>query len=440
MNILEKAEQMLRAHPLCDYCLGRQFALLGFGLENKSRGKAIKSLLTMEGHRLLHNEELASSLLRVVAINGSFDMARDILMHFSKFPQEKPACFLCEGQVENSAVIAYKAIEELKGLEFSTFLVGVELPHRIAEREDEFKARFNVTHGESMKSQFSRNIGKQIYEITGKEVDYRKPDLVVLANPFTNFVQLQTNPVYVGGKYRKLVRGIPQSRWVCGECNGKGCEICSWTGKRYSDSIEELIGIPILKITKGEEMAFHGSGREDVDARMLGFGRPFVLEVKKPKTRFFDLKKLELTINDNAKGKIEVHDLYFANKNIIRRLKKAEANSKIYRMIVMFDQSISDEELQKIERVLSDVTIRQQTPQRVLHRRADLRRDKYIYKTKVKRLSYNQAELQIHCQGGLYIKELITGDKGRTNPSVASILRIKATPLQLDVLEIISGE
>jgi len=51
-------------------------------------------------------------------------------------------------------------------------------------------------------------------------------------------------------------------------------------------------------------------------------------------------------------------------------------------------------------------------------------------------LSQNRAEIKIRCQGGLYIKELITGDDGRTNPSVASILEVKATPLQLDVMNV----
>ena len=49
-------------------------------------------------------------------------------------------------------------------------------------------------------------------------------------------------------------------------------------------------------------------------------------------------------------------------------------------------------------------------------------------------------EMRVHCQGGLYIKELITGDEGRTSPSVAEILDVKAKPLELDVLEVIMKE
>jgi tRNA pseudouridine synthase 10 len=48
--------------------------------------------------------------------------------------------------------------------------------------------------------------------------------------------------------------------------------------------------------------------------------------------------------------------------------------------------------------------------------------------------------MRIHCQGGLYIKELITGDQGRTDPSVAKIIKSKATPLELDVQSVIMKE
>ncbi len=60
--------------------------------------------------------------------------------------------------------------------------------------------------------------------------------------------------------------------------------------KLYPESVEELSSKPLLEATEGEETFFHASGREDIDARMLGTGRPFVIEVSKPKKRFVDLK------------------------------------------------------------------------------------------------------------------------------------------------------
>lgn len=441
MEILETAAQMLAEQPLCDHCLGRQFALLGYGTENEKRGKAIKLLLTMKGHQLaLSKDEAGAVLLKTIAANGSFDMARDILKRFNKRGRTGKPCCLCEGKFENVDALVDRASKKLKAYEFATFLVGIELPLKVAEREDEFKARFNVTHGESMRSQFSRDIGKRLGEIIDKEVDFGKPDIVVLVNPFSTSITLQVNPLYIAGRYRKIIRGIPQSRWLCRECGGKGCESCSWTGKRYQESIEELIGIPMLKAVEGEEIAFHGAGREDVDARMLGSGRPFVLEVKEPRKRYVDLQKLEQMINEGAKGKVEVHSLRFADKDVVRRFKKAEAAAKVYRAIMEFDREVSEKELERIEKKLSCAIVSQQTPQRVLHRRADLTREKYIYKAKVKRLSPNRAEIKIRCQGGLYIKELVTGDEGRTEPSVASILDVVATPLELDVLSVVAGE
>ena len=93
-----------------------------------------------------------------------------------------------------------------------------------------------------------------------------------------------------------------------------------------------------------------------------------------------------------------------------------------------------------VSETLTKASIRQQTPLRVLHRRADLVREKYIYEAHIKRLAPNRAEMKIRCQGGLYIKELVSGDEGRTVPSVASIINAEAKPLELDVLKVIIEE
>jgi tRNA pseudouridine synthase 10 len=52
MDILEKTLTMLRKYPLCDHCLGRQFALLGYSIENNDRGKALKLGLTLQASDL----------------------------------------------------------------------------------------------------------------------------------------------------------------------------------------------------------------------------------------------------------------------------------------------------------------------------------------------------------------------------------------------------
>jgi len=248
------------------------------------------------------------------------------------------------------------------------------------------------------------------------------------------------NPLFVAGRYRKLVRDIPQSKWYCSNCRGKGCEKCGGTGKLYPESVEEIVSKPLLEAAEGDKSAFHASGREDIDARMLGTGRPFVVEVSRPRKRRLDLAKALEAINDAGEGKVQVSRLRFTNRDVVRLLKKAESAQKEYRVCAEFERDASGDELKCLERELTGALIRQQTPLRVVHRRADLTREKYIYKVKVKKVAPNQAELIVRCQGGLYVKELVSGDAGRTVPSVSSLLGTGAKTLKLDVLKVIVSD
>jgi tRNA pseudouridine synthase 10 len=169
---------------------------------------------------------------------------------------------------------------------------------------------------------------------------------------------------------------------------------------------------------------------------MLGRGRPFIVEVKRPKKRFLDLSQLRGKVDEEAAGKVRVSKLRFVDRDMVRKLKEMEGCEKLYRVTVEFDREVPDQELDNVERTFKDLTIQQQTPRRVIHRRADLTREKYIYETRVKRLAKNQAEIRIRCQGGLYIKELVTGDEGRTKPNICEVTKAKTTPLQLDVLNV----
>ena len=440
MDILEKAYDLLSKYPLCDHCLGRQFAHLGYAMENNIRGQSLKISLILQANAIapkIENESITR--LRILSTNGFSSTAKETLKHLNKsIPKQNTevTCYLCEDKFTQIQKLVQTVLNAATEYEYKTFLVGIKLPLTIEEREDEFKASFNIQHGESLRHEFGRIYGKALAKATGKEAEYLKPDIVFVIDPFKEQIKLQINPLFVGGRYRKLVRDIPQSEWFCRRCRGKGCPICGGTGKLYSDSVEAQTSNPLLKATDGAESFFHASGREDIDVRMLGSGRPFIVEVSKPKKRSVDLTQIEQTINTNGIDKVEVSKLYFATKDDVRQLKKGEHAQKEYRLLAEFEKDLTEKDLNILQEKLTGVLIKQQTPLRVMHRRADIIRERYIYKLEVKKVTLKKALLYIKCQGGLYVKELVSGDEGRTVPNVSVLLDNPAKTLKLDVLNV----
>ena len=52
----------------------------------------------------------------------------------------------------------------------------------------------------------------------------------------------------------------------------------------------------------------------------------------------------------------------------------------------------------------------------------------------------NKIKFHVRTQGGLYIKELVSGDEGRTSPSFAEILGADAKCVELDVVAVLEKE
>jgi tRNA pseudouridine synthase 10 len=251
---------------------------------------------------------------------------------------------------------------------------------------------------------------------------------------------LQVNPIFIYGRYKKLVRGIPQSRWDCKKCKGRGCEDCGGTGRRYPDSISEYVGVHAQHHVGGSRFKFHAAGREDVDVLMLGKGRPFVLEISKPRVRKPNLFEIAQTINQEAAGKVEVHDLELTDRHRLQKLKEdAASNIKEYAAIIQAEGPVSDEAIQRVSKSFHGTTIEQRTPNRVSHRRSDLVRSKKVHGIQITRQENGMLEAFFKVQGGTYIKELISGDEGRTKPSIAEILGIPCLCKELNVTAIYSS-
>lgn len=346
-------------------------------------------------------------------------------------------CVICDNLFDKLDDDLYKKIDDKinqLGVEFDTFLVGSKIDKDIRQRDEELSEKFDLTV-ETIKKEVNRLIGLGIWERYDKEAEFESQDIVfnvdLTSEPKVN---IQINPLYVEGKYNKLKRGIPQTKWPCTKCKGRGCPECDYTGKQYPESVEELISEHFLKLTKGREAKFHGAGREDIDVLMLGSGRQFVLEIKEPKIRKLDLKSLEDEINRINEGKTSYHGLKVCERRRKAEIKQSSPDAfKVYNALVRCDEAYDAE---KLKELLELDEIHQQTPLRVLRRRADKVRIKHVVDLSYEIIDDKSFSMQIKTEGGLYIKELISGDDGRSQPNVSDILGVRAICEQLDVIEV----
>jgi tRNA pseudouridine synthase 10 len=80
--------------------------------------------------------------------------------------------------------------------------------------------------------------------------------------------------------------------------------------------------------------------------------------------------------------------------------------------------------------------IRQRTPTRALRSRPDRIRHRRVRSVAWKSVDARTVELEVRTEAGLYVKELVSGDAGRTRPSVAEVLGVAAECIELDVIAI----
>lgn len=346
-------------------------------------------------------------------------------------------CSICNNLFDKLNDDLYKKIDDKisqLGIEFDTFLVGCQIDKDIQKRDEQLSEKFDLDV-ETIKKEVNRLIGLEIWQRFDKEAEFERQDIVFNINLKGNpRVKIQVNPLYIEGKYNKLKRGIPQTKWPCSKCKGRGCEECNFTGKQYPESVEELISEHVLKLTKGREAKFHGAGREDIDVLMLGSGRPFVLEIKEPKIRNLDYKQLEEDINKINEGKTAYHNLHPCERSRKAEIKQSSPDTyKVYEAVVKCDEAFDTEKLDEITKLNE---IHQQTPLRVLRRRTDMVRIKHVLELSYEIIDDKTFGMRIKTEGGLYIKELISGDEGRSQPNISEILGVKAICEQLDVIEV----
>jgi tRNA pseudouridine synthase 10 len=398
---LEAARRALAKGGLCAECFGRLFGRLGHGLSNPERAERLAARLGVD------------------------------------LPSLEGECTLCRGTFARLPTWVDRSLRAAEGLEWHRFTCGSRWDPEVLAGEEARWTDVGTEWGESARSAFNRELGKLLEARSGAVGGPDDPHVVFLADLPVGRVETTVLPLYLEGRYRKLDRTLPQTRWPCRRCRGRGCDQCGGSGKTYPTSVEELVGGPLVTAAGAEGTRFHGMGREDIDARMLGRGRPFVIELLRPRVRSIDLAAARAAIAREAAGRVEVDGLRPATAPDVVRVKEASPE-KSYLVGVIGEVPVA-----KVNEALTLAVgraIAQRTPTRVAHRRSDRVRTRRVVAARLVEASIGRFTLELRTEAGTYVKEWVEGDGGRTDPSLASLLGIPLKVDFLDVLEVHDSE
>jgi tRNA pseudouridine synthase 10 len=105
-----------------------------------------------------------------------------------------------------------------------------------------------------------------LLELVKKNKIFKNPNLATR-------IELINQNIYLKGSYLKFSREIGQSPWEI-----RGEKICH-------SSVEEEMTKTLKGIFSCDNCIMSAGGREDRDVRMLGSGRPFLIEIVNPRKR-----------------------------------------------------------------------------------------------------------------------------------------------------------
>ena len=304
-------------------------------------------------------------------------------------------------------------------------------------------------------------------------------------------VSVSPRPVYLFGRYRKLARDVPQSPWALnaqsmgskngfaevgmateaeddsaglkrrragddGDADPVSAEVYgtdrahdSGDGERRKgrNSVEEIIAEAVRVELKASVCRMHACGREDIDVRCLGNGRPFCMEVHGAMLVPTEMRlqqamhHIACRTGLNKDGDVELLLLKEADRATWEGMQKAaEEKDKAYSCVVWCARALVREDLDALQQrcragpTAQHLEIQQKTPLRVVHRRSLLNRTRHISNVEAVLLSPHYFLLRLQTSAGTYVKEWVHGDLGRTTPSVCSMLGAQTDILQLDVV------
>jgi tRNA pseudouridine synthase 10 len=336
------------------------------------------------------------------------------------------------------AAAAARALAAAEDREFTTFRCGSSIPSDMARAPRGEQEAFR----EAVRLALVRVLSEAW---PARSLDPGPAEFVLEAVPDKLDALIQIAPVFVAGRYRKLARGLSQTVFLCRLCHGglrkrvlrRGvCPECGKSGRFVAESVEDFVRPAIERAAGGTSSSFHGAGREDVDVRMLGRGRPFVVSVEEPRRRAPDLGDVAEEIAVASAGRVEVEELLVVPRADLGRITSGHGE-KTYRAVVAAtgDAEFPADAAGRLAPLVG-AELSQRTPRRVDERRADLVRLRRVLAVEVESAEPRRLTLVLRTDPGTYVKELISGDEGRTAPSVAALVGVACVCEELDVLDV----
>jgi len=375
-EIIPTANQILKSHYLCDSCLGRLFSKQMNLSSNKLLGKKLKA--------------------------------------YTK--QSTTKCFICKNLLDNLKPYLKLMLDYSSQYDFSSIVVGALIKPSIIDRDDYIRSKYKLRGIDSVKTDITKELGKQFIKKTKKTIDFLNPDLTFTINFKDESCQLRSKPVLIHGRYTKSKRGLPQKQKSCTNCLGKGCRICNFHGISEYDSVEGKISEFLFNKFGGTIAKFTWVGGEDKDSLVLGSGRPFFVKLQNPFKR-----------NTRMPKKINLDSIVIHNCKIISELPKTPIRfSSSITLEITTENDLLPITMTKLKNITRNPV--------VVYEKSGKRSEKTISDLKYKKTTKNSFTLFIKAEGGLPVKRFVDGDD--VTPGICQIMNDKCTCETFDFLEI----
>lgn len=375
-EIIPVANQIMQDYDLCDSCLGRLFSKQLHLSSNKLLGKKLKMSVR----------------------------------------QSSTKCFICKNLLDNLTPYLKLMLDASSKYDFSSMIVGALIKPSVIDRDDYIRSKYKLRGIDSVKTDITKELGKQFIKKTKKTIDFLNPDLTFTINFKDESCQLRSKPILLHGRYTKSERGLPQKQKSCVNCSGKGCRCCDFHGISEYDSVEGKLSEFLFDKFGGTTAKFTWVGGEDKSSLVLGSGRPFFVKIQNPFKRDLVLPR-----------KITSDSVVMHNCKIISLPPKTpiKFNSSI-ELKISTENEILPTTMAKLKSILNGPV--------VVYETSGKRSEKVISDLKYKKTSKNCFTLFIKAEGGLPVKRFVDGDD--VTPGIRQIMNDKCTCITFDFLEI----